>query len=109
MPGIFALDQHLTRTFGASRPTGHLDGRLRETLARAEVRAEESLVRIQDHDKADVREMMPLRQHLRADQEAYLSTVDAFHDRIEFPLAADVVAIDAGERDARKNRLQRLL
>ena len=43
---------------------------LREPLARAEVRAEESLVGVEHDDQRDVRKVVALREHLRAEQDA---------------------------------------
>ncbi len=63
------LDHDLARPVGAPRAAGHLQDRLREPLVAARVRAEQSLIRVQHADERHAREVVALREHLRADQD----------------------------------------
>ena len=69
MLGIVSLNQHLTRAIGAARAAGDLQDRLREALVSARVGTEQPLVRVQHADQRDARKVVPLREHLRADQD----------------------------------------
>ena len=88
MIGILRLDQHFARPLGATRATGDLHDRLRQPLAGAKVRAEQALVGVQHHDQRDVRKIVALGQHLRADEDADLVAVDARQRRFQLALAA---------------------
>ena len=109
MLGIFRLDQHLARPLGASGATGDLHDRLRQSLAGAEVRAEQALVGVQHDDQRDVRKVMALGQHLRADEDADLVAIDARQRRFELAAPAHAVAVDARERRVREQLPDRFL
>ena len=68
--GMVRLQHDLAASFRATGTTGDLDQQLREFLAGAEVGAEQALVDADHRDEGEVRQVMALRQHLRADQDA---------------------------------------
>ncbi len=103
------LDQHLARSFRATRAARDLHDRLREPFARAEVRAEKSLVCVQHDDERDVREIVPLRQHLRPDENIDLLAVDSLEHRLEVASLADAVSVESRNRGLGKRCGNRLL
>ncbi len=58
--GELGLNQHFPRPRGAAGAPRHLHDRLREPLARPEVRAEQTLVSVHDHHQRHVREVVAL-------------------------------------------------
>ena len=98
MLGIRRLDQDLAGPVAAAGAAGDLHDLLCEALARAEIRAEEPLVRGQHDDERHVREVVALRQHLRAEQDARAAVVDGGQRFFEVAAAPDHVAVDAHER-----------
>ena len=94
---VFGLDQHFARALRAPGPPGDLHDRLCESLCRAKIRAEQSLVGVQYDDETHVGKMMALRQHLRADEQAHFARVDALERGFERAPASHRVAIDPRE------------
>ena len=92
---IAALYQHLAGMLRAARAAGHLHDGLRQPFRRAEVGAEQALVRVQHHHQRHVRKVMPLGQHLRADQDAGAAAVHPVDGALELPLLAQHIAIEA--------------
>ena len=109
MLGIGGLDQHLAGAAAAAGAAGDLHDGLREPLGGAKVGAEQSLVRIEHHDQRHVLEVMALGDHLRADQDARRTAVDAVHGRVHVRPAAHDVAVHAHQRRLREQFAQRLL
>src|SRR6185503_3683957 len=109
MLGKLRLDQHLARPLGAARASGYLHDALREALARAEIDAEQSLVRVQHDHQRDAGEVMSFREHLCADQEAHLAARDPVERVLERAAAAHGVAVDACERHIREQLPEHLL
>src|SRR5206468_7684393 len=62
------LDDHAPRRVAAASP-GELRQELERALLRAKVRQPESRVRVDDRGERDAREVVALRDHLRADED----------------------------------------
>jgi len=82
---------------------------LGEAFAGAEVGAEQTLIGVEDADQGDAREVMPLGEHLRAEQDARRALRGLAQQILQTPLAARAVAVDADGGHAREVALQRLL
>ena len=67
---VTGLDQHFTGAFMATGATGHLHDQLGHALTGAEVGAEQAVIGVEDADQCDVRKMVTLGKHLRAQQQA---------------------------------------
>ncbi len=100
------LDDHLARLFRPSGAPGHLHDQLRHTLAGAEVAGEQSAVGIQNRHQRNPREVMPLGQHLRADQNARLSLLNRREQLIHRVLARGTVTVNAQHRVIREQNRQ---
>src|SRR5699024_2512657 len=96
-------------TLGSTGSAGDLNHKLRQALRRPKVRAQQSLVGIDDGHQAHVRQMVALGQHLRADQNAAIAAVDAFQQAGHRSLAASAVTIDADDAVFRETCFQFLL
>ena len=82
MLGIVRLNDDLTGAIGAPRAACDLQDRLREPLVAPRIRAEQPLVRVQHPDERDAREVVALRQHLRADQDLDVARLDVVRARL---------------------------
>ena len=100
--GIVRLDDDLAGAIGASGAARDLQNRLREALVAARIGAEQPLIRVQHADERDAREVVALRQHLRADQDLDVARFDVVEHGGERALAARAVAIEP--RDARRGK-----
>ena len=69
MVWIVRLDDHLARGFSSPRPSGHLSQQLEGPLARAKVGKVKRGVCRNDPHECDLWEVMPLDDHLGADQD----------------------------------------
>jgi hypothetical protein len=92
-----------------SGAAGDLHQQLRHALGGAEVAAVEAVVQVQDAHQRDARQVMPLGQHLGAEQDAVVAALAAAEQAFQLALAAGAVAVDAGQRDARKALAQAVL
>ena len=97
---IVGLNHDLAGAIGAPGAARDLQDRLREPLVAARIGAEQPLVGVQHADERDAREVMALRQHLRADQNLDVARFDVVQHGGERALAARAVAIEP--RDARR-------
>jgi len=102
MLGVAGLDQHFAGPVAAAGAARDLHDLLCEPLARAEIRAEQPLVRGQHDDQRDVREVVALGQHLRAEQDARAAVHDGIERLLDVAAAADHVAIHANQRRRRE-------
>ncbi len=107
--GEFGLDHHFAGPGRAAGAAGDLDDRLREPLGRTVVRREQALIRVQDHDQADVGKVVALRQHLGADEDARLAAVHALEHRLNRAARRGRVPVESRDRVRRKQTRQRLL
>ena len=87
---------------GPSRAARHLEQERGETLGRAEVGAVERVVGAQHADEREPREVVALRQHLRADKDVDLACVHALTDLGERAARPCRVAIDPRDPGRRK-------
>ena len=90
----FAL---LTRAPGAARNLGI---QLGKAFRRAEIGGEERAVDVQQRNQRDVREMVPFRQHLGADQNTCAAAVHFSKVLLKRPFTAGGVAVDTRQRNA---------
>ena len=81
------------------RAAGDLQDRLRETFVAARVGAEQALIGVQHADERDARKIVAFRQHLGAHENLHVAGCHGMQQRVERPLAARAVAVEA--RDAR--------
>ena len=98
----FAL---LTRSTGAP---SNLGIKLCETLGGAKIRGEQRAVDVQQGDQRHVREVMPFRQHLSANQDARAAAMHFRQLLLQRPFAAGGVPVDTRDGYIREERRQRL-
>jgi hypothetical protein len=106
---ILGLDQHFARALAAAGAAGDLHDGLGEALGGAEVGAEQALVGVQHDDQRDVREIVALGHHLRADQDPRLAARDPVDDGLERGRVAHHVAIEPRDRHVREGLGERVL
>ena len=97
--GIQRLDDRLARELAAAGAAGDLRQQLERPLGRAEVGQAEPDVGRDHADQRHAREVVPLGDHLRADQDVDLAGGEPRQQRGDRAAPPDRVAIDA--RDAR--------
>src|SRR5690348_1341650 len=108
MPRKFRLDEYFTRLAAASGASGYLHYCLSEPLGRTKVSTEEPLVRIEHDHQCDVREIMPLGHHLRANQNPSLTGRHSAYDFFHVAASADDVPIETCECYTRKKASESL-
>src|SRR5690606_12797016 len=96
---MVALDQHGAGLFTTARAPGDLDEQLSEVLLAAEVGAEQTTVGIEDHHQCYAREMMPLGEHLRAQQHTGHARMCDVHQTLQAAGGARGVTVDAQYRE----------
>src|SRR6185437_16508623 len=101
-----SLDQHLAGPGAPPRAAGHLDDGLGEPLRCPEVTAEEPLVRIENDDQRDIREVMTLGDHLGAYQDPRFAGGHAANDFLHVPALAYDITIEPGKGNAWKKARQ---
>src|SRR5262249_12978232 len=92
----FALD------IAAPRASGDLREKLEGPLARAKIRQVQPHVGVDDSDERDVREVQPLRDHLRADEDVDLARAERAKRlaiRLAMPHYIGVHALHDGPRE----------
>ena len=104
---VVGLEQHAAGTVAAAGPARDLEQQLGHPLGGAEVDAEQSGVGIENRHQGDVREMVPLREHLGTDHRVDLTGVHAVEQRLQRPPPADRVAVHPGHAQALDSSLQR--
>ena len=100
---IDGLDQHDARQIAAARASGHLREQLERALGGAKIRQAQSDIRRHHAHQRHVGNVVPLGDHLRADQDVEIALAESLQDDFVLPLAGDGVAIQA--RDARAGKL----
>ncbi len=95
MVGQMSLDDHLARLLGTPRTPGHLHNQLRHALAGAEVTGKQPAVGIQNRHQRHTGKVMPFGEHLRADQNAWLTALDGREQLVHGVLARGAVTIHA--------------
>jgi len=88
------LDQHLADAALATRASGHLYHRLGKAFVAAEVGAKQALVRVDDADQRELREVMTLGEHLCADEDVGLAQSRLFENGIHCTAPLCAVAVD---------------
>ena len=104
---VVGLEQDPAGALTAAGPARDLEQQLRHPLRGPEVDAEQSGVGVEDRDQGDVREVVPLREHLGADHRVDLARVHAVEQRLQRPAPADRVAVHPGHAQALDSSLQR--
>src|SRR5207244_2753041 len=105
---VVCLYEDAPGRLAAPRAPGHLDEELERALRRAKIGDRERSVRADDADERDVRQIVPLRDHLRADEDVDLARTDAREDLLHV-LAARDVAIEPRDPRLRERARERLL
>src|SRR5205807_4769306 len=102
MPRKGALDEHLPAQLAPPRPTCHLRQQVERLLGGAEIGIAEDGVGGEDRGESDVREVMSLAQHLRADEALRLAAPEAVEDPDQLPLLSRRVTIEHLGGDVRE-------
>ncbi|MNP38268.1 hypothetical protein D3C76_1317690 [compost metagenome] len=103
------LDDHPARLFGAAGTTGDLDDELGHAFAGAEVGGEQAAIGVEDGHQGHPGEMVPLGEHLGADQDAGFAALDGGEQLVHGVLARGAVAVDAQNLRFRKQDRQAFL
>ena len=91
---------------GATCAAGNLHQQLAEVFLRAKVGTEKPAVGVEHRHQRNTRKVMPLGQHLGADQDAGHTALYDVHRFAELPGRACRIAVDAQHRVVRKAGLQ---
>ncbi len=102
MAGLAGLDQHASTALTATRPPRNLDNQLGEVFGAPEVAAEQAAVGIEDADQGDAGKIVPLGQHLGADEDAGLAPADRFEEFVQPPATPRAVTVDADDGGIRE-------
>src|SRR5437660_7316527 len=102
MVRIERLDDRFSGDFTPPRAPGDLRQKLEGSLGRPEVREPQAHVRADDPDEGDARKVVPLCDHLRADQHVELAPRESREQFGDGATAADRVAVHASDTGARK-------
>ena len=102
MLGELRLDQHFARQFGAAGAAGDLHQLGKQALGCAAVGGEQRGIGTERTDQRQLGEVVPLGQHLRADEDVGLAGVNLLDE--DFPLfpALGGIAVDAQDARLRK-------
>lgn len=106
--GLISLQDDLARRLSAPGPTCHLSKKLEGALRRAKVRERKALIRQHDADEGHPRDVMPLGDHLRADQDVDLAAPQLIEHRLD-AFARSGVAIESPDARLWKALLDRVL
>src|SRR5690554_207797 len=105
---LIGLYEHPPRPIAAARPASNLREELEGPLARPEITEREALIGEDDADERDVRDIMSLRHHLRADEDIVALCPKIREEALE-ALMVRYVPIEAGDLRLGKLRAQCLL
>ena len=97
-----SLHQDAAPLGAAACPARHLRHELKRALGGPEVGEVEARIRVHYPDDRHVREVQPLRDHLRAEQDVELPLCHALEDPVMRPLRAGGIEIHAGDAGLRK-------
>ena len=103
-----ALDQHPAGDLLTAGAPGHLQDQLAGMLRAAEVGTEKAAIGIKNHCQRQVRKMVPLGQHLGADQNRWRAAMHLLQRCIQAALAAGAVAVDPDHTGTGEARFQQL-
>ena len=106
---ITRLDHHFAGQARASGPAAHLHQLREKPFARPEIVGKERGIGVQHADQRHALEIVPLRDHLRADQDIHLARVHVRKQRLRAAFAARAVGIDAQHARTRHRARKRLL
>ena len=106
---MHGLNEHLARLLGASGTPRNLQDLLDQVFHGTEIHTVESLVHVKNSDQRYVREMVSLRQHLRADQDIHLAFLYAGQFLFKLLIRTGCVAINSDDPRAWNGTLQHLL
>ena len=108
MVGHVALEDDLARGLAAPGPARHLRQELEGPLRGPEVRDAQAHVGVHDPDQGHAREVVPLRDHLRADEHVDLALLERGQRLGEHPAPAGTVAVEPLDPRAGQRLLHRL-
>ncbi len=108
MARVTRLHQHFAGQACAARAPAHLHQLREKPFARAEVVRKQRGVGVQHADQRHAPEVMPLRDHLRADENIDLARMHIGKERLRAAFAARAVSIDAQHARARHRARKRL-
>src|SRR5688572_4401407 len=97
MLGLVTLDQDFAGAFGATSAAGNLRHQLGHIFRAAEIGAEQRLIDAENADESHLRKVMPLGQHLRADQYSCLAVPSLLQTFFQHAFASRGVAVDADD------------
>jgi hypothetical protein len=97
MFGLKRLQDRLAALFSPPRSPDHLRKKLTRPFGGSEIRKVERLIRQEDTDQRDMRQIQPFRHHLRADQDVGLAPNQGFQNRFVFAALSDGVAVHPGD------------
>src|SRR5438093_1388105 len=95
------LDDHDSRPLSPPRPARDLGQKLERALGRAEIRKAENAVGREDADDGDAWKVVPLRHHLRPDEEIALARLERRQDPLRRAAPARGVAVEPADPGAR--------
>src|SRR5688572_28143346 len=108
MIGTVSLNEHLARSISATGATRDTGAQLRRSFRGTEVGQRESRVNRDDADEGDVRKVVALRQHLRADKSINLSRTEIRQCLLEDAAARRRIAIYSGDAQGREELSEHL-
>src|ERR1700722_3677561 len=108
MIGMQRLQPHLAWLQRTSRTSRHLNNKLTQPFARAEVDTEEPIVYANQADQREIRQIMTFRQHLRAHKNSWLIGAQLLQALIDTATVTRRLAIDADHRNVGKQFRQYL-
>ena len=106
MLGKFGLNQDFAGQGSAPGAPGHLRDGLCETFRGPKIAGEQSLVRIEHHHQTNLRKMVPLGEHLCADQYPRLPAMDTIEHGLQGAACGCGVPVQSRERRIREQTRQ---
>ncbi|MNP24453.1 hypothetical protein D3C76_1172140 [compost metagenome] len=100
MLGMVSLQHDFALLAGTPGAACHLGIELGKALCGAEIRREQRAVNVQQRHQRHVREVVPFRQHLGANQDPRSAAMHFRQLLLKRPLAAGGVAVDTRDRHA---------
>ena len=101
------LNEHAAFSIGAAGASGDLDDEWKRAFGGAEVGARETLVGEENADERDAREVVPLRDHARSDEDVGFMARKAAEGVVERGRRANGVAVEADDAGRGESRGER--
>ncbi len=103
------LDQDFSRALFAAGTASDLYDRLRHTFVAAKIGAEQTLIGVDYADKRQLRKVVTLGQHLRANEDVRFAERRQCERGVDGAFALHAVAVDSCHTTIRKTALQYIL